>query len=142
VLEIYRFGPGITGLPFLSVGLGSIFALILVILWDAHIRTKEARGEKVTLEYRRLPLAAAGGPAFVIAMFWQGWSARADVHYMVSIVAGLPLGFGFSIIFISILNYMTDFYEIYAASALAAASMSRSIFGAAFPLFANQSRSS
>jgi hypothetical protein len=73
-------------------------------------------------------------------MFWQGWSARADMHWSVSVVAGVPFGFGFCMLFISFLNYITDFYEIYAASALAAYSMCRNLFGASFPLFARHSR--
>lgn len=81
-----------------------------------------------------------GGPVYVISMFWQAWTSRADVHWIVPVLAGLPFGFGFAIIFISYLNYLTDFYEIYAASALAASSMCRSIFGAAFPLFAKRSK--
>lgn len=90
-------------------------------------------------EYRRLPLACIGAPLYVGAMFWQAWTAKESVHWMVPIAAGVPFGFGFSVIFNAYINYLCDFYEIYAASALAAASMCRSIFGAAFPLFAPKS---
>ena len=51
-------------------------------------------------------------------------------------LAGLPFGVGFVLIFMALLNYLTDAYEIYAASAMAAASCSRSIFGAVLPLAA------
>lgn len=54
-------------------------------------------------------------------------------------LAGIPFGFGFCIIFTAFLNYLTDAYEIYAASAMAATSMCRSMLGAAFPLFASNS---
>lgn len=57
-------------------------------------------------------------------------------------LAGVPFGFGFCIIFTAFLNYLTDAYEIYAASAMAATSMCRSMVGAAFPLFAGNSKSS
>jgi hypothetical protein len=39
------------------------------------------------------------------------------------------------LVFLSIMNYLIDAYLIYAASALAANSVLRSLFGAAFPLF-------
>lgn len=54
-------------------------------------------------------------------------------------LAGVPFGFGFCIIFTAFLNYLADAYEIYAASAMAATSMCRSMLGSAFPLFAPQS---
>ena len=138
---IYNFGPGISGLPFVPIGLGAGLSYIAVMIWDKHLKSKEARGESFTAEYRRLPLACIAGPVYVVSMFWQAWTARADVHWIVSVLAGVPFGFGFALLFISFLNYVTDFYGIYAASALAAASMCRSLFGAAFPLFATKSMS-
>jgi hypothetical protein len=39
------------------------------------------------------------------------------------------------LIFLAIQNYLVDAYLIYAASVLAANSVVRSLFGAAFPLF-------
>jgi len=51
-------------------------------------------------------------------------------------LAGVPFGAGFVLIFIALLNYMTDAYRDYAASAAAAASCTRSIFGALLPLAA------
>ena len=131
---------GISSLPFIPVGLGGTIAYFGVVLWDKHLLRCQARGRVITSEYRRLPLACIGGPIYVASMFWQAWSSRSDVHWIVSVLAGVPFGFGFSTLFISFLNYVTDFYEIYAASALAAASMVRSIFGAAFPLFAGRSK--
>ena len=43
---------------------------------------------------------------------------------------------GFHLIFMALLNYLTDAYEIFAASAMAAASCTRSIWGAALPFAA------
>jgi hypothetical protein len=50
-------------------------------------------------------------------------------------MAGAPFGFGMVLVFLSIMNYLIDSYLIYAASVLAANSVLRSLFGAAFPLF-------
>ena len=46
------------------------------------------------------------------------------------------IGFGLTIILASVANYMIDTFTIYAASAMAAITVSRSIFAATFPLFA------
>ena len=51
-------------------------------------------------------------------------------------LAGLPFGIGLVLIFMALLNYLTDAYEIYAASALSATVCTRSIFGAALPFAA------
>jgi hypothetical protein len=42
------------------------------------------------------------------------------------------------LVFLSCMNYLIDSYTIYAASVLAANSVLRSLFGAAFPLFTSQ----
>jgi len=53
-------------------------------------------------------------------------------------LAGGLLGFSIFLIFLSLINYTVDVYLFAAASALAASTVSRSIFGAVFPLFARQ----
>ncbi|KAF5016205.1 hypothetical protein F66182_12188, partial [Fusarium sp. NRRL 66182] len=68
------------------------------------------------------------------SLFWLGWSARDDVSFVVPMLAGIPFGSGFMLIFMAILNYLTDAYEIFAASANAASSTSRSLFAVVLPL--------
>lgn len=87
-------------------------------------------------EYQRLPLACLGGPLYVLALFWLGWSSSADIHWIVPMLAGIPFGMGFFLIFVALINYLVDAYHEYAASAMAAASCCRSIFGAVLPLAA------
>ena len=53
-------------------------------------------------------------------------------------MAGFPLGMGIVLLYLGLFSYIIDVYLTYTASALAAAVMVRSIFGAVFPLFANQ----
>lgn len=69
-------------------------------------------------------------------MLWLGWTARADIPWIVPVLGALPFGTGFLIIFMSLINYIVDAYEIYAASAMGAASASRSIFGVVLPFAA------
>lgn len=49
-------------------------------------------------------------------------------------LAGVPFGMGFILIFMALLNYITDAYEMYAASGMAATSCCRSLLGAILPL--------
>ena len=58
--------------------------------------------------------------------------ARSDKSFPIQI----PFGIGLMLVFIALLNYLTDAYETYAASAAAASSFCRSIFGALLPLAA------
>ena len=48
-------------------------------------------------------------------------------------LSGIPFGIGFLLIFMALLNYLADAYEVYSASALAASTFSRSVLGAGLP---------
>lgn len=83
----------------------------------------------------RLPPAFIGAVLLTIGFFWFAWTNSPSIHWMVSIAAGVPIGYGMIMVFLPILNYLIDAYTIYAASVLAANASLRSLFGAAFPLF-------
>ena len=53
-------------------------------------------------------------------------------------LAGLPIGFGFVVLYNAFNNYMVDAYQHVAASALAAKTFGRSIWGACTVLFTTQ----
>ncbi|KAI1411254.1 major facilitator superfamily transporter [Hypoxylon sp. FL1857] len=134
--DVYGLSPGITGLCYLPIGIGAILALPVFFSYDHILLDAQARGAPWSKqeEYRRVPLATLGGPLFVISLFWLGWSARSDVSFVVPMLAGIPFGAGFMLIFMALLNYITDAYEIFAASANAAASSCRSVFAVVLPL--------
>ncbi|EGX88490.1 Major facilitator superfamily transporter [Cordyceps militaris CM01] len=133
--QLYHLSPGETGLTYLSVGVGAAVALPIFWNWDAVLARAQARGALWVRreEYRRLPLACIGGPLFVISLFWMGWSARPGVSFVVPLLAGIPFGVGMVLIFFAILNYLVDAYEIFAASANAASSTSRSVLAVVLP---------
>ena len=129
----------------------------LFILYDRIVRNAQM-AQKAWIQHtesRRLPLACVGGPLYAIAIFWLAWSCFKSVHWIVPMLAGLPFGVGFLLIFMALINYvslcplsdlqkhqqangttekMADAYGIYAASAMAAASTTRSLCGAMLPL--------
>ena len=78
-------------------------------------------------------MACIGGPLYVISLFWIGWASREGIPFWVPMLAGIPFGMGFILIFMALLNYLGDAYTIFSASAMAAASYCRSLSGAVLP---------
>jgi hypothetical protein len=128
--------PGVTGLLFLPIAAGAIIAMGIFVAWNNFLRRSQELSRPWTKkeESSRVPLAAIGGPVFVISLFWLGFSAKKDVHFIVPSLSGIGFGIGFQLIFIGMINYLTDAYEIYAASASAAASSARSLVAVVLPL--------
>lgn len=126
---------GIGGLSFLGIAVGIVLAVVYA-LWDnaRYIRVLESVQGRASPE-ARLPPAMVGGVALPISLFWFAWTNYPSIHWSVSIIATAPFGFGMTLVFLSIVNYLIDAYVIYAASVLAANTVLRSLFGAAFPLF-------
>ncbi|KAF2194435.1 MFS general substrate transporter [Zopfia rhizophila CBS 207.26] len=135
---IYGFNAGEEGLAFLPIGVGAIIAAGIYLAWDSILVRAQrlAKPWSKSEEMRRLPLACIAGPFFVLSLFWAGWTAREDIHWIVPVLAGIPFGIGYLCVFMALLNYLVDAYEIFAASAMSAASVSRSSFGAVLPFAA------
>ncbi|KAI2627563.1 major facilitator superfamily protein [Hypoxylon sp. NC1633] len=137
---MYGMAPGECGLMFLPIAVGALLSFGVYLGYDlVYQRAREQDKHWVKVEeYRRLPLACIGGPLFSATIFWLAWAARPSVHWIVPAMAGVPFGIGFLLIFMALVNYLADAYGIFAASALAAASGSRSILGAVLPLATNE----
>ncbi|AFR97263.1 multidrug transporter [Cryptococcus neoformans C23] len=140
---------GESGLSFLGMGVGLISGVILNPFLSSHFysRSRSQLQSHVTPSGHththpppeaRLPVCCIGAILAPIGLFWFAWTSAPPVHWIVPIIACLPFGLAFLLIFTSMTNYLIDSYELYAASALAAQAVSRCIFGAIFPLFASQ----
>ncbi|CAF1049269.1 unnamed protein product [Adineta steineri] len=130
------WAPGIDGLPFLGMALGIVIGTLYCI-WDKRRYTKVTAiytGTFVPPE-ARLPPAIVGAFGLPIGLFWFAWTNYSSIHFIVPILAIVPFGFGIVLVFVALINYMIDTYTIYAATVMAANSILRSLFGAAFPLF-------
>lgn len=105
--EVYGLSPGVEGLCFLPIGAGALCALPIFFSWDAFLERAQAEGRPWTKkeEYRRVPLACIGGPLFVISLFWLGWASREDVPFWVPMLAGIPFGCGFQLIFMALVCF-------------------------------------
>ncbi|KAI0120440.1 MFS general substrate transporter [Hypoxylon sp. NC0597] len=126
---------GIGGLAFLGILVGMLFAIAYTFPDNKrYIRVQEKHGGFAPPEARLTP-TLVGSVFLPIGLFWFAWTNSPSIHWMASISAGVPFGFGMVLVFLSIMNYLIDSYTIFAASVLAANSVLRSLFGAAFPLF-------
>ncbi|KAI4592573.1 MFS siderochrome iron transporter 1 [Pestalotiopsis sp. 9143b] len=129
------WSPGVGGLAFLGVAVGMMFSVGYSMYANKrYTRISEAGGGYAAPE-ERLPSAMVGSVLLPIGLFWFAWTNGLDVHWVVPIIASGFFGAGLVLVFLSLLNYLIDSYVIYAASVLAANSVLRSLFGAAFPLF-------
>lgn len=133
--QVRGWNQGVGSLPFLGIMVGMIAAVIFSF-WDnkRYVAVEDAHNGFAPPEARLVPCLIAS-VAIPVGLFWFAWTNSPSVHWMASIAAGAPFGFGMVLVFLSIMNYLIDAYTIFAASVLAANSVMRSIFGAVFPLF-------
>ncbi|WVF71132.1 hypothetical protein IAT40_005929 [Kwoniella sp. CBS 6097] len=133
--EIRGWSVGQGGLAFLGMGLGLIVGNAINPLGNYWYRRASIPGQPTPPE-ARLPLAFAAAILCPVGLFWFAWTSAPPVHWIWSILASVPFGLAFILIFSAMVNYIIDSYTLYAASALAAQAVLRCLFGAAFPLFA------
>lgn len=133
--EARGWSQGISGLAFIGVAVGMTLGTIYTLPDNKrYIRTSMKHGGRAPPE-ARLPPGIVGCICLPIGLFWFAWTNYPSIHWIVSMIGIAPFGFGMVLVFLSIMNYLIDAYTIYAASVLAANSVLRSLFGAAFPLF-------
>ncbi|KAF1923088.1 MFS general substrate transporter [Didymella exigua CBS 183.55] len=126
---------GVGELPLLGTAIGAVIGGSIIFANTARERKKVESGYKLVPE-DRLPVAMIGGIVFPITMFWFAWSGEYNsVHWIVPTLAGVFLATSILLVFVAYLNYLTDAYIGFAASALAGNTVVRSAAGAAAPLF-------
>ena len=135
--DVYGESLGISGLNFISMAAGSISGAMVSILFVDRIykRLKEQNGG-VGLPEFRIPSMSIGSILVPIGLFWYGWSVQARVHWIMPNIGIALFVAGTLICLQAMQGYVIDSYNTFAASALAAATVLRSLAGFAFPLFA------
>ncbi|KAK5025038.1 hypothetical protein LTS07_008417 [Exophiala sideris] len=126
---------GVGELPLIGTVVGACMGGATVFAVSARDKKKMLAGVPRTPE-DRLPVAMLGGILFAITMFWFAWTAEFNsIHWIVPTIAGTFLSASILLIFVAYLNYLTDTYLMYTASAMAANTICRSACGSAAPLF-------
>jgi DHA1 family multidrug resistance protein-like MFS transporter len=134
---VYGWSPGVAGLAYFGMVVGEIIAFVIIITTNSRYVKKLEANNNVPVPEWRLPISMVGGVLFTGGLFWFGWSGYSgNVHWIVPVLSGFLTGFGIFSIFLALLNYLVDAYLMFAASAIAANTFMRSIFGGIFPLFA------
>jgi len=137
---IYGKGYGFTtlqvGLVYLGPGIGFLIAVWFLVPRIGSVYnslTKKHNGEGKP-EYR-LPIANVGSVLIPVSLFSFAWAVQFHLHWAITILPTFFYGIGQVAIFNSVQNYYIDSFEKYAASAIAAGALFRSVIGGVVPLF-------
>jgi DHA1 family multidrug resistance protein-like MFS transporter len=126
---------GVGELPLLGTVVGAVLGG-MIVFWQSNRDRKRAEAGYQQKAEDRLPLAMAGGVIFAVTMFWFAWTAEFNsIPWIVPTIAGAFLSTSILLIFVAYLNYLTDTYLMFTASAMAANTITRSAMGAAAPLY-------
>ncbi|KAG0696052.1 major facilitator superfamily domain-containing protein [Suillus ampliporus] len=144
--EGHGLNPGVSGLMFLPLTCGGFTAVATyIIIFNPQYERKvqEYAPNPVPPEFR-LRIAMIAAPFFAGSFFWFAWTSYPSISIWAPMMSGALLGWSICLIFLTVssklalFNYIIDAYLASAASALAASTVARSLFGAGFPLFATQ----
>ena len=136
-LQNRGYGLVVSTLPFLGLFVGVLSAVIINLAnQPRYIRIANNNEGKSVPEARLMPMII-GGFLFAIGLFWFGWTAAPQFHWIPPVIATAFIGAGFNVIFQQCINFLVDTYSpLYAASAVSANTFLRSILAASFPLVA------
>ncbi|EKD21743.1 uncharacterized protein L3040_004966 [Drepanopeziza brunnea f. sp. 'multigermtubi'] len=133
----YGQSVGIGGLNYISLGVGFFLGTqVAAPLQDRIYLALKKRNNGVRKPEFRVPLMIPGAILAPVGLFLYGWSAQAKTHWIVPNIGAAIFAAGTIIGFQCIQSYIVDSYTRYAASAVGAATVLRSLAGFGFPLFA------
>lgn len=133
----YGESVGIGGLNYIALGVGFFVGTqVCAPCQDRIYAALKRRNQGVGRPEFRVPLMIPGALLVPVGLFWYGWTAQAHTHWILPDIGVAIFAAGNIISFQCIQGYIVDSYSLYAASALAAASVLRSLTGFGFPLFA------
>lgn len=134
----YHESDGIAGLNYISIGLGFFIGAPLIGKTNDKVyhklKAKDPRNQGKP-EFR-MPLMIPFSFLVPIGMLIYGWSAQAHTHWIVPNIGSFIFGMGTIAAFQCVTTYLVDSYTRFAASAIAAVTVLRSLAGFGFPLFA------
>ena len=133
--SLYGFNTTQVGLMYLGPGLGFMIAVWFIVpKIDTVYNHLAYKNEGVAKPEFRLPLANIGAVFIPISLFWFAWTVEYEVHWTVPLISTVFFGLGQITILNTVQNYYIDSFSKYAASAIAAGAVFRSIVGGIVPL--------
>jgi MFS family permease len=135
--EWYGESKGIGGLNYISLAIGAFIGLMLNFFFiDRIYRKLKEKNGGVGLPEFRMPTMFVGSFMVTVGLFWYGWSVQGDIHWIIPNIGVVIFSAGTMGCLMGMQNYIVDSYTTYAASAMAACALLRSLAGFGFPLFA------
>ncbi|KAF7197523.1 Efflux pump radE [Pseudocercospora fuligena] len=133
--EYYGFSSSNVGLTYLGSGIGMFLGLFLIGgASDKLLKSKAAKHDgELKPEYRLLPLMYTAW-LIPVGLFIYGWTTQYREQWAIPLFGTLLFGIGIIAALICIQQYLIDAYTLYAASAVAANTVLRSIVGGLLPL--------
>ncbi|KND90374.1 putative transporter [Tolypocladium ophioglossoides CBS 100239] len=136
----YHESPGIQGLNYLSLGIGFFLGTQLRAplqdrIYAALKRRYVPDGGPGRPEFR-VPMMIPGGVLVPVGLLVYSWTAQAGTHWIGPNVGAAVYATGTIVGFQCVQGYIVDAYPRYAASAVGAMTVLRSLAGFGFPLFA------
>jgi hypothetical protein len=134
--DTYGFNTFQTGLVQLALTVGAAIGTLINPIQDwLYLRTASKNKERPgkPIPEARLYTSIPGSLLFTAGLFIYGWTSRPSIPWIVPAIGVAIVGVGIYSIYMGVVNYLTDAYEKYAASALSAASLGRNTFGAFLP---------
>jgi MFS family permease len=136
-LTTYRQTITMAGLHYISLGVGAVFAGEVSTLTNDRIYAALcARNDGKGRPEFRVPLMIPSIVTLSVGLFWYGWSAQHQLHWIMPDIGNAFFMAGAITCGISINAYIVDTYGNFSASALAAVAVLRCLAAFSFPLFA------
>ncbi|PWY93762.1 MFS general substrate transporter [Aspergillus sclerotioniger CBS 115572] len=139
--DIYRESISIASLNYISIGVGLLLGTQIGARLNNriynHLNHHTSTPTPEPLPEYRIPLLLPASILVGTGMFWYGWSANPHIPWIIPNLGIALISIGIIIAFQCIQLYIIDTYPLYAASAMSATAILRSLAGFAFPLFAN-----
>lgn len=141
--EIYHFNLGEMGCTFLSWAIGSVIAFVTynIYLYTAWVPTVK-RNDDLGKQEDYLKPALLGSLLPPIGLLLFGWTARPDIHWIISQIGVVIYPAGIFVLLQTLFLYISVSYPQYSASLLGLSEFTRGIFACvavviARPLFLN-----
>lgn len=136
----FNFSQNSSSLAFLAIAIGEVLN-ILPRIYDAHTYKKYRRTHRRILPESKITSFAIAAPSLAIGLWLFAWTIPPRVTHVpwpVSMIGLVMIGFSLNDFSYVLFGYATDSYGEYAASAVSAISLTRTLTAAVFPLFTHQ----
>ncbi|EXJ94698.1 hypothetical protein A1O1_03095 [Capronia coronata CBS 617.96] len=136
-LGVYGFNIGQLGIVFTCIVAGCVIGIVIYCSYVYWYLEPDIKKNGLRAQEHRLVPALFAVTLMPAGMFWFGWTAQADIHWIVSVIGITLYAVGAFIVFQCIFMYLPLTYPAYAASLFAANDLCRSALAAGAVIFAH-----